>query len=68
MTFEAKLDKGESVWCLDTMKEIKDGKKVKSVTLAPDGIPVDYPIDGNAVEITLPPFKGFALVALEFAE
>ena len=45
-----------------------DGKKVKSVTLAPDGTPVDYTIDGNAVEISLPPFKGFALVSLEFAE
>ena len=26
MTIEAKLDKGESVWRLDTMQEIKDGK------------------------------------------
>ena len=41
------------------------GKTVKSVRLAPSGLPVDYSVSGNFVEIQVPPFKGFALISLE---
>ncbi|MBQ9771138.1 MAG: alpha-L-fucosidase [Lentisphaeria bacterium] len=44
------------------------GKKVKAVTLAPTGAAVDYTINGDTIEITVPVFKGFALISLEVGQ
>ena len=41
------------------------GRKVKSVTLAPEGTPVEYSIKEESIEISVPIFKGFALISLE---
>lgn len=41
------------------------GKKVKAVTLAPAGTPVEYAVDGDRIEITAPAFKGFSLISIE---
>lgn len=41
---------------------------IKSVTLAPNGTPLEHTVNDSTVEIALPPFKGFALAVIELAE
>ena len=42
-----------------------NGKKVKSAVLAPNGIPVGYSENHGTTEISVPLFKGYALISVE---
>ena len=43
-----------------------EGKEIKSVTLAPTGAVLEYSVQDGIAEIKVPPFKGFALIAVEW--
>lgn len=43
-----------------------DGKKVKSVSLAPCGTALDFTVNGNYVEFTVPSIKGYGMAVVEF--
>ncbi|MBN2308891.1 MAG: beta-galactosidase trimerization domain-containing protein, partial [Candidatus Hydrogenedentes bacterium] len=42
-----------------------DGSRVKGVSLAPGGAPLDYAVDGGYVRFTVPEVEGYALAVVE---